>query len=460
MNSLFLKILFWFWLAMALVGTALVLSIFYVPAREAEEWAATATETLADYATEAARIFEEEGAVALRQYLAGLSASSGVRLALFSQRGDELARRQAMGPGSRLARRAIRSGSPETLIAPRVVVVARPVTGPSGRRYALVGAVSRRLARTESGPWDLGLRILLVVTTAGLVCYGLARYLTAPLVKLRGAARKLAQGELDSRVGASVGKRADEYGELAQDFDLMADRIQQLVVSQRRLLGDISHELRSPLSRLNVALELARKSASAETAGYLNRIEIEAERMNQLIGQLLTLSRLESQDPKVQGSRLDLDEIVHSVVADADFEAAGQKRCVRLVSARRCQVHGSAELIRSAIENVVRNAIRYAPENSTVEVSLDEERRGANGGAVIRIRDHGPGVPETSLEHIFEPFYRVGDARDRQSGGTGLGLAIAGRAVRLHGGSICARNAPTGGLLVEIRLPAAEHVGE
>ncbi len=455
MNSLFLKIFLWFWLAMALVGTALVLSIFYVPAGEAEKWAQTATDTLGDYGPEAARIFEEEGPVALRQYLAQLSASSGARLAFFNEQGDELSGRQAMGPATRLARRAIRSGSVDTFIAARMVVIARPVTGPSGRRYALVGAVPRRLARTETGPWDLGVRILLIVTTAGLVCYGLARYLTAPLIKLRAAARKLAQGKLDTRVGASVGKRADEYGDLAQDFDLMADRIQQAVLSQRRLLGDISHELRSPLSRLTVALELARKNAGQDAAGYLGRIEIEAERMNQLIGQLLTLSRLESQDPMPTESALYLDELLQSVVADADFEAAGQKRGVRLISADRCQVNGSDELLKSAVENVVRNAIRYAPEDSTVEVTLALETRGAAGEAVIQIRDHGPGILEASLEHIFEPFYRVGDARDRQSGGTGLGLAIAGRAVRLHGGLITARNAPGGGLLVEIRLPAA-----
>ena len=455
MNSLFLKIFFWFWLAMALVGTALVLSIFYVPAGEAEKWTQAAVGTLADYGPEVARVFEEEGPAPLRQYLARLSTSSGARLAFFNQRGVELSGRPAMGPGERLARRAIRAGSPETVIAARVVVVASPVTGPSGRRYALVAAVPRRLARTETGPWDLGIRILAIVTTAGLVCYGMARYLTAPLIKLRGATRKLAQGELDTRIGASVGKRADEYGDLAQDFDLMADRMQQLVLSQRRLLGDISHELRSPLSRLTVALELARKSAGGDAAGYLSRIETEAERMNQLIGQLLTLSRLESQDPNVPGSPICLDELLQSIIADADFEAAGQKRAVRLVSAERCQVSGSSELLSSAVENVVRNAIRYAPENSTVEVSLGLERLGTSGEAVIQIRDHGPGVPEASLKHIFEPFYRVDDARDRQSGGTGLGLAIAARAVSLHGGSITARNAPGGGLLVEIRLRTA-----
>jgi two-component system sensor histidine kinase CpxA len=455
MNSLFLKIFFWFWLAMALVGTALVLSFFYVPAGEAEKWAQTATETLRDYGPEVARVFEEEGPLRARQYLARLSTSSGTRLAFFNQRGDELSGRPAMPPAARLARRAIRSGTTDTFIAARVVIVASPVVGPSGRKYALLAAVPRRLARAETGPWEIGIRILLIVTTAGLVCYGLAWYLTAPLIKLRGATRRLAQGDLDTRVGASVGKRADEYGELAQDFDLMADRIQQLVLSQRRLLGDISHELRSPLSRLTVALALARKSTGDDAAGYLSRIEIEAERMNQLIGQLLMLSRLESQDPKAPGSPLYLDELLQSIVADADFEAAGQKRGVRLISAERCQVTGSSEALRSAVENVVRNAIRYAPENTTVEVSLRLERRGAMSEAVIDIRDHGPGIPEASLAHIFEAFYRVDDARDRQSGGTGLGLAIAGRALRLHGGTITAHNAPDGGLLVEIRLPDA-----
>jgi len=234
----------------------------------------------------------------------------------------------------------------------------------------------------------------------------------------------------------------------------MADRIQQLVLSQRRLLGDISHELRSPLARVNVALELARKSAGTDAAGYLSRIEIEAERMNQLIGQLLALSRLESQAPQTTGSPLYLEDVLQSVIADADFEAAGQKKCVRLVSAERCPVTGSSDLLRSAFENVIRNAIRYAPEDSTVEVKLACEIGGTAAEAVVQIRDHGPGVPETSLEHIFEPFYRVGDARDRQSGGTGLGLTIAGRAVRLHGGSISACNAAGGGLVVEIRLPA------
>jgi len=456
MNSLFLKIFLWFWLAMALVGAAVVISIFYVPAGEAEQWAQTAIEALGDYGPEAARIFEQEGPIPLRQYLVRLSTSLGARLAFFDERGVELSGRPGMGPGERLARRALRAGSPDSLIAPRVIAVATPVTGPSGRRYAVVGVAPRRLARTDAGPWDLGIRVLAIVLTAGLVCYGLARYLTAPLIKLRSATRKLAQGELDSRVDTSVGRRADEYGDLAQDFDLMADRIQQLVVSQHRLLGDISHELRSPLSRLNVALELARKNAGQDAAGYLSRIEIEAERMNQLIGQLLALSRLESQNLKESSSTVNLDEMLQSIVADADFEAAGQKRSVRILSVERCQVSGSPELLRSAVENVVRNAIRYAPEESTVEVSQGHERRGAIAEAVIAIRDHGPGVPEASLEHIFEPFYRVGDARDRQSGGTGLGLAIAGRALRLHGGSITARNAAGGGLLVEIRLPTKD----
>ncbi|RPI21786.1 MAG: HAMP domain-containing protein [Acidobacteria bacterium] len=456
MNSLFLKIFLWFWLAMALVGAALVISIFYVPAGDVEEWARGTSEALVDYGSEAARIFEEQGRGALGQYLTRSSSSSGVRLGLYDPAGQELTGRAAFGgPGTRAARRAIRSGSSETLIAPRLVVIAHPVTGPSGRSYALVGAVPRRLARTETGPWDLGFRILGIVLTAGLVCYGLARYLTSPLMKLQRATRGLAQGDLDTRVGESVGRRSDEFADLARDFDLMADRIQHLVLAQRRLLQDISHELRSPLSRLNVALELARKSAGQEAAVYLDRIETEAERMNHLIGELLTLSRLESQGPRATGAPIALHQLLERVVADADFEASGLKRSVRLESSEECQVTGSLELLTSAVENVVRNAIRYAPEDSTVEVTLANERRGSTPEAVISIRDRGPGVPEDKLQHIFEPFYRVDDARDRRSGGMGLGLAIAGRAVELHGGSIAARNTPGGGLLVEIRLPVS-----
>jgi two-component system sensor histidine kinase CpxA len=305
-------------------------------------------------------------------------------------------------------------------------------------------------------------RYLAVFVAAGVVAYGLALYLTAPTVKLRQATRQLAGGDLSTRVGAKMGRRRDELADLGRDFDSMAERIEALMLTERRLLGDISHELRSPLARLQVALDLAFQTADEETRGFLERIERESGRLNTLIGQLLILTRLETAGTEAPRQRVDLTQLVNEVASDADFEARGAKRVVRVVSAEACWTTGNAELLRSAIENVVRNAVRYTREGTTVEITLrcDSKKNADNRDqsqhrSVISVRDHGSGVPPEALQHLFRPFYRVADARDRQSGGVGLGLSITARAVRFHHGEVTARNIPEGGLLVEIHLPIA-----
>jgi two-component system sensor histidine kinase CpxA len=234
----------------------------------------------------------------------------------------------------------------------------------------------------------------------------------------------------------------------------MAERLESLLTSQRLLFRNVSHELRSPLARLNVALELARQSAAAEAPGYLDRIERESERLNRLIGQMLTLARLESGvDPAQQGV-FDLGALVQEVVADGDFEARARHSAVRMVSREACAVFGAAELLRSAVENVVRNAVHATAEDTETEVSVRHRAAPAGSHAVIEVRDHGPGIPEKELANIFHPFYRLAPVHERHTGGTGLGLAIAECAVRLHGGTIAAANAPGGGLLVTICIPA------
>ncbi len=230
----------------------------------------------------------------------------------------------------------------------------------------------------------------------------------------------------------------------------MAERIEGLISSQKRLLADISHELRTPLARLTVALELARKSADGRAVSALNRIEQETERVNQLVGQLLTLTKLESGSERVPPEIVVLEEIVHQVIDDADYEAKPLHKCVKSDELEHCRVRGSFELLRSAIENVVRNAVRYTAEGTCVEVGLHWHL----DTAILTVRDHGPGVPDAELQHIFEPFYRVSEARERSSGGVGLGLSIAHRTVKLHGGNIRADNAKDG-LVVTIELPLA-----
>jgi two-component system sensor histidine kinase CpxA len=240
---------------------------------------------------------------------------------------------------------------------------------------------------------------------------------------------------------------------LAADFDEMAEKIQSLVDSQRRLLGDISHELRSPLARLNVALELARQRSGAEATSALERIQLEAENLNEMIGQLLALTRLESGAEEIRKTKFDLAVLVRSITDDANFEAHGRNRNVKLESPERCPMVGNELLLRRAIENVIRNAVQYTAEGTEVEVGLAGVEQDT---AVITVRDHGAGVPENALAEIFRPFYRVDEARDRGAGGVGLGLAIADRAVLLHGGAVAATNAPEGGLLVKITLPGKQ----
>ena len=293
------------------------------------------------------------------------------------------------------------------------------------------------------------LRLIPLAIGLGLVCYLLARHFASPILKLRGALRKFADGDLGQRVGGSIGRRSDEIGELARDFDHMAERIATLLNAQRRLLQDISHELRSPLARQRVAIELARQPGAETASAALDRVELEAGRLDELIGELLMLTRLESDAEGAERASVDLPALLREVIENAEFEACNNRRAVQLVECAPCRVTGVPELLRRAVENVVRNALAYTADDTVVEVQLTTD----TSDALIRVRDHGPGVPDAELADIFRPFYRVSQARDRRTGGVGLGLTIAERAVGSHGGRVTAANHPGGGLLVDIRLP-------
>jgi len=231
--------------------------------------------------------------------------------------------------------------------------------------------------------------------------------------------------------------------------------LEESVNAQSRLLNDISHELRSPLARLNVAAALVRQRSGTEAQSALDRIDLEADRLNDLIGGLLTIARLESASDARQKVPISLAEMIEGIAADADFEAQVRNCGVKCVIKDDCQVVGIPGLLSSAIENVVRNAARYTPGGTSAEISLERGQSVVGAEAVIRVIDSGSGVPEEALDKIFRPFYRIDDARGRQTGGAGLGLAITERAVRLHGGSVKASNRPEGGLKIEIRLPLA-----
>ena len=291
--------------------------------------------------------------------------------------------------------------------------------------------------------------LLLFTLAGGIFCYLISRYLTKPLSKLSEAAASIAEGRLDTRVDPALRSRRDEIADLACNFDRMAERIETLITGQRRLLGDVSHELRSPLSRLIVALSLVKQGPAEEAAENLERIGLEARRLDALIGQLLALTRIDSGVDRGSPAPFDLTNLVQEVANDGDFEARARNRSVAIKQTDACTVHGFEELLRSAVENVARNAIRHTADGTAVEISL--QRQGPR--ALLRVSDHGPGVPESMLSDIFLPFRRVANAN---SEGAGLGLAIAERAVNVHRGTIRAMNAPSDGLIVEIDLPLAQ----
>ena len=291
--------------------------------------------------------------------------------------------------------------------------------------------------------WFLEWKHLWILAVVVLLCYLFAYHLTTPLRQLEQAVDRFGRGDLTARVDST---RRDELGQLARSFNGMAERIQTLLSAERRLLLDISHELRSPLARLCVAVELAR-SKPADGA-MLDRIEKEAERLNSLVSELLQVTRAEGDPSKRRVEPVNLQELIDEIVEDTSIEAAAKNCRINVRRADAVKLSGDPELLRRAVENVVRNAIRYAPDGTSIDLDLREEP----GAARITVRDYGPGVPEESLSRIFDAFYRVEEHRDRASGGVGLGLAIAKRAIDLHKGKLYAGNASPG-LMVTIELP-------
>ncbi len=285
----------------------------------------------------------------------------------------------------------------------------------------------------------------LVIGATAMLCWLAAAGVIFPVQRVANTIARFGQGDLSARVSS---RRPDEIGQLGRSFNQMAERLERLIVSERRLLGDISHELRSPLARLKFAVKLARTSPDPDSA--LDRIERDVNRIASLVSDIVEITIVEG-DPALRSAEIfGISAVLDEVVRDCSVEA--ESRACRIELSGRIAGHtlGSRELLRRAIENVLRNAIRYSPERAPILIDISEE----NQNAVIVVRDHGPGVPEDALSHIFDPFFRVEEARDTNGGGSGLGLSIAKRAVQAHHGSICAQNASPG-LRVRIAIPLA-----
>lgn len=449
--NLFLKIFLWFLAAIALmVGVVVFLNWTVQTEPVVSRWRISVRNQTNIYAETAAQVYAVEGEKGLTEFLDRIRRSETIsEVDLIGERGRAWLSAGVNAESYKgLMAKTLSSDAVEIETEAETALSARQLTMPGGERFVLIIRWERPRMTPFFGESPLRfLRYAGLLLTALLLCWALARYLSSPIGKLRRATQKLADGDLSARVADQIGNRRDELSALAKDFDLMAERIESLITSQQRLSRDVSHELRSPLARMNVALEIAKQKMNGEAAPQLARIEAESQRLNDMISRLLTLSKLETGSRDFDQRELNLKSLVEQVAADADFEAEPKGKSVRIVRADECRIVGSESLIRSAVENVLRNAVRYTKEGTDVEVSLTN----GNSKATLRVVDHGDGVPETELDNLFRPFYRVGEARDRGSGGTGLGLAIAEQAIKIHKGSISACNTADG-LAVEIVL--------
>jgi signal transduction histidine kinase len=287
----------------------------------------------------------------------------------------------------------------------------------------------------------------IAILVAAITSLLLARYISSPIVRLQRASRSLAAGMLETRVGGPAYRRSDEVGILARDFDTMAERIQALVMDKETLLRDVSHELRSPLARMRMALALAQRKATDETQPGLERIEKEAEQLDELIGQIMRLARLRTQE-EPQREQLDLTELVNEIVEDLRYEHPQAKINYNVTSA--LDIRADRRGLKSAIENVVRNAVSYAGTDHPIVIAASRDDK----DIVLAVSDRGPGVSDEDLSRIFEPLFRADKSRDHKAGGQGIGLAITSRVMELHGGKVSAENRTGGGLEITLRFPA------
>lgn len=446
---LFLKIFLWFWLAMGLIVSALLLVTWTYSQNDPirRQFQLGLADSLKTTTQTAAQIYQNEGESGLIEYLQRLDRSERVSVPGFFVDGKKIFGENLPENAAALIEKRMTSDAPEFIFTDNETVGAEKITLKNGQTAVFVLQWERFRLPPPTNWQRLALQIIALILTTGFVCYLLARYLVAPVTKLQRAVKNFADGDLQTRIET---KRRDELGQLARDFNLMAERIESLISSQKTLNRDISHELRTPLARLGVALELARAKAKDDMNPHLERIELESYRLNEMISQILTLSKLETGAENFQKMNVNLSKLVNEVVEDANFEASTQSKQVEILENQPSVIEGNERLLQSAIENIVRNAVKYTPENSNVEVSLQRE----NGTAKITVRDYGKGVEKSKLKDLFRPFYRAEEARERKSGGVGLGLAITERAVNAYGGKVWAENAADkSGLIVKIELP-------
>ncbi len=444
-RRLFWKIFLPFWLAQAVLLGALYLRIHYRISSEHPWWIQPERREMPVLADYAAKVYELQGQEGLAPLLESLSLQNRSKFWLVDAGGSELSGRAIP---ERVLRDAAAAEKSEGLHHSfEANVLAAPVATAKGRYVLIAELVPPKLS--ERVPGDILWTLKLGTVLSAVICFLIAHYLSKPIERLRDATHELARGNLDIRAGDNLGNRRDEIADLVRDFDSMAGELRTLIQSERNLLSGVSHELRSPIARIRLALTLARDADKDERMEMLDRIEQDTIQLDSLLEQILTVARLESGQHKPRFEPVSLNDIVDDVLHDANFEAAATDATIAFEGENDVEVNGDAGLLRSAVENIVRNAIFYSGQGGKVEVRLSQE----DGTALVTVRDNGPGVPESALPLLFKPFYRVDDSRGTTTGGMGLGLAIVRNAALAHGGSVSAKNVVPHGLELELRLP-------
>ena len=445
MGRLFWKIFLGFWLTLLLVGSAVGSLVWLHNRDRIEQLELLVDSPRADMGiSNIASILRYGGEPALKEAAERRTRRHGrpIPIMIVNDQGEDLLDRPVPYVMLEKARKALQDSESS----------AQQVTTPGGNRYLLF--LPRRDHRVMNNPFyvnHLPLIPLLALFLVSLIfCAGLAWYITRPLRILSLASRHFADGQLDTRVMPSIGKRKDEIADLGQDFDYMAQQIQILISSQKRLLNDVSHELRSPLARLQVAVEISRQQPKRINE-LLQRIEKESHRLDELVGELLTLSRLEADVIEKNNDYFDINGLITSIIEDARFETAGLNKDIRFEASKEIIIKGHIELLRRAIENIVRNTLFHTPEHSQVQITLEQNKNRIN----LTVCDRGNGVPDEKLDQLFQPFVRIDESNQNiKIPGYGLGLAIAKRAVEIHAGTITAFNQSIGGLCIQIQLPS------
>ncbi len=446
-RRLFWKIFLPFWVAQALLLGALYLRLHVRLHSERPWWTQPSRQVMPQLGLEAARDYERGSQPALDGFLKDISVDNRASYWLLDGDGRELGLRFAPASLAANAKQALQSGGAMRL-EDSSIVVSRIRT--SGAQYLFVAEfVPPPLS--ERVPGDILWTLKLGTIVSAFLCLVIAHYLSKPIERLRTATNELARGNLDIRVSHYIGNRRDEIAELVRDFDSMADELRKLIQSERNLLSGVSHELRSPIARIRLALTLARGAEARERREMLDRIEQDTIQLDSMLEKILIVARLEGGQHKPNFENVSLYDIIENVLDDARFEATAVDVDIRFTGSTDVDLSGDPGLLRSAVENIVRNAIFYSGAGGLIDITLRRD----NGTALLSVRDNGPGVPEEALPLLFKPFYRVDNSRGMATGGMGLGLAIVRNAVLVHGGTITAQNVVPHGLQIDISLPIA-----